>query len=312
MIGFIGLGNMGRGMAANLVRRSSDEVLVFDINHQAVAALVEVGAKAARGVAEVARDCDLIFLSLPGPTEVGEVILGRDGILENSRQGTTIFDTSTNSLTLQRQLKETLGEHGVDLLDAPVSGGVAGSVSGDMAIWVGGEKTVFERHLPVLRTFSDHPQYVGAFGSGTLTKVSHNMIGYMILLSLTETFSMAVKAGADPLGLWKSLRTGVMGRRSPLDLLVGQFLPGEYENREMSLTIARKDMLMGATLGRELGVSMRLADLTLSEMTEALGRGLGDEDARAYLKLQLERAGVEIAVDRVDLAAAVAAIQNVR
>ena len=102
---------------------------------------------------------------------------------------------------------------------------------------------------------------------------------------------------ADPLELWKAMRLGLVGKGSPMDMLVKQFLPGVYEPPAFALKLAHKDVRLATELARELGVPMRLANLTLEEMTEALGRGFGDQDSRAYLQLQLERAGVEIAVD---------------
>ena len=142
-----------------------------------------------------------------------------------------------------------------------------------------------------------------------MTKLTHNLVGYMIMLSLAETFSMAVKAGVDPLELWEALRLGLVGQRSPLDMLTNQFLPGRYEPAAFALKLAHKDVALATSLGRELGVPMRLANLTMEEMTEALARGLGEQDSRAFLKLQLERAGVDIAVDPDRLQRAIRASQ---
>ena len=196
------------------------------------------------------------------------------------------------------------------MLDAPVSGGPAGAASGELVLWVGGDKGVYDRHLDLLQAIGNTPRYVGSIGSGTVTKLTHNLLGYMILLSLAETFSMAVKAGMDVLELWESLRLGLVGKRSPLDMLTNQFLPGKYEPPAFALKLAHKDVTLATSMARELGVPMRLANLTLEEMTEALTRGFGEQDSRSYLKLQLERAGVEVAVDPELLREAVKAVQK--
>lgn len=309
MIGFVGLGRMGRGMASNLFRRSGEEVMVFDTSPEAVDALVSIGAIAASSIEELTRSSTVVFTSLPGPPQVEEVVFGSGGILDNLQPGFVLFDLSTNSLSLQRRIYDAFVLQGAAMLDAPVSGGPAGATSGDLAIWVGGARELYDRHLPLLRSIGDKPRYVGALGAGTVTKLSHNMLGYMIMLSMAEVFSMAVKAGVDPLDLWESIRMGVVGKQSPLDMLTKQFLPGLYETPAMALRLGHKDMTLGTTLGHELGVAMRMADLTQAEMTEALARGLGDQDSRAYLKLQLERANVEIAVDPDRLSAAIEAIR---
>jgi 3-hydroxyisobutyrate dehydrogenase len=310
MIGFVGLGRMGRGMAANLFRRSGEEVMVFDTSPEAIEALVSIGAIAASSIEELTRSSTVVFTSLPGPPQVEEVVFGSGGILDNLQPGFVLFDLSTNSLSLQRRIYDAFALRGAAMLDAPVSGGPAGATSGDLAIWVGGTRELYDRHLPLLRSIGDQPRYVGGLGAGTVTKLSHNMLGYMIMLSMAEVFSMAVKAGVDPLDLWESIRMGVVGKQSPLDMLTKQFLPGLYETPAMALRLGHKDMTLGTMLGHELGVAMRMADLTHAEMTEALARGLGDQDSRAYLKLQLERADVEIAVDPGRLSAAIEAIRK--
>jgi 3-hydroxyisobutyrate dehydrogenase len=303
-VGFIGLGRMGRGMALNLVR-SDVSLTVFDTSAEAVRPLREAGARVATDVGAVAKNSEVVFTSLPGPVQVDQVVLGPGGVLDSMGAGLVLFELSTSSLSLARRIHEALAARGGAMLDAPISGGPAGAASGDLALWVGGDRGVYDRYLPLLQTIGRSPRYVGGIGAGTVTKLAHNMAGYMIMSSLAEVFSLAVKAGVDPLELWEALRLGVIGKSSPLDLLVKQFLPGTYEPA-FALRLAHKDVTLATAMGRELGVPMRLAALTMEEMTEALSRGFGEQDSRAFLKLQLERAGVDIAVDPDRLQQAVA------
>jgi 3-hydroxyisobutyrate dehydrogenase len=308
-VGFIGLGRMGSGMARNILT-SGFELTAFDLSSEATDVLKKGGARIASSVGDVARECEVVFTSLPGPPEVEAVARDKDGVLDNARPGLTWFDLSTSSLGLLRELHDELATRGVVMLDAPVSGGPAGAETGDLVVWVGGQEAVFEKYRPILRAFARHPMRVGDIGAGTVTKLAHNATGYMILLSLAETFSLATKAGMDPLDLWEALKLGVVGKQSPLDGLVRQFLPGEYDKPAFALRLAHKDVMLATSLGRELGVPMRVANLTLAEMTEALNRGMGEEDSRAYLKLQLERASVNISVDRERLDHALARDQE--
>jgi 3-hydroxyisobutyrate dehydrogenase len=294
---------MGRGMASNIA--AGADLVVYDVAPEATVPLRELGAQVADSVGDLTRRSDVLFTSLPGPPEVEAAVFGKDGILDNLRPGQVLFDLSTSSLALARRIDDAFAERGASMLDAPVSGGPAGAASGDLVVWVGGRRELYDQHREILELFST-PHYVGGLTTGTVTKLAHNMSGYLILLSLAETFSLAVKAGADPLELWKALRLGVVGKQPPINMLVNQFLPGKYEPPAFLMRLAHKDVSLATQLGRELGVPMRLSNLTLEEMTEALARGFGDQDSRAYLKLQLERAGVEIAVDPEELRRAVA------
>jgi 3-hydroxyisobutyrate dehydrogenase len=295
-VGFIGLGRMGRGMALNLLK-AQGELVVFSTNPGTVQALVEEGATAAASVAELAGQSDVVFTSLPGPAQVEDVVLGQEGIVKSMRPGLTLIELSTSSLSLAQRIASSLERAGGYMLDAPVSGGPSGAASGELALWVGGDPEVFSRHLDLLRVIGKWPRLVGPVGSGTVTKLANNMVGYMIMQSLAEVFSMAVKAGVEPLELWKALKLGVVGKESALNLLVKQFLPGVYEPPAFALTLAHKDVTLATQLARDIGVPMRMANLTMAEMTEALGRGFGTQDSRSFLKLQLDRAGVEIAVE---------------
>jgi 3-hydroxyisobutyrate dehydrogenase len=222
------------------------------------------------------------------------------------KPGAAYFDLSTNSPSVVKKLHAAFAEKGLHMLDAPVSGGPAGAASRKLAIWVGGDEKVFNRHKSVLDVIGDRAAYIGPIGSATVAKLVHNMSGYAIVCALAETFALGVKAGIDPLTLWQAVRQGAVGRRFTFDALIDQFLPGEYDPPAFALKLAHKDVSLANGLGRELGMPMRICNLTLAEMTEALARGWGGRDSRVVMLLQQERAGVEIAVERERLREALA------
>jgi len=304
-VGFIGLGTMGAGMAANL-QKAGYALVVHDLHRQAAGQHIANGAEWAESPRAVAAAADVMFTSLPGPPEMEAVALGEDGILAGIKPGAAYFDLSTNAPSMVRKVAAAFAERGAHMLDAPVSGGPAGANSGRLAIWVGGEQAVFDRCKAVLDGFSDAARYVGPIGAGSVAKLVHNCAGYMITVSLAEVFSMGVKAGVDPLAIFEAVRMGAIGRRGGFDGLIDQFLPGKYDPPAFALKLAHKDVALATALGREVGVPMRLASMTLEEMTEALGRGWGARDSRVVMALQTERAGVEIAVEPERLKAALA------
>lgn len=296
-LGFIGLGTMGSGMALNVIK-AGHHLTVNDVNRDAAGPHLEAGAVWANSAQEVAEASDLVFTSLPGPPEVEAVALGEHGILSGISPGKVYFDLSTNSPTLVRRLHDAFAAHGAHVLDAPVSGGPQGARSGRLAIWVGGDKDVFERCKPVLDAIGDQAFYVGAIGTGSVAKLVHNCTGYILQTALAETFSMGVKAGVEPLALWQAVRQGALGRRQTFDGLAQNYLPGRFDPADFALRLARKDVSLAVEVGREFDVPMRLANLTLAELTEALNRGWGQRDSRAAMLLQEERAGAEVRVPR--------------
>ena len=193
------------------------------------------------------------------------------------------------------------------MLDAPVSGGPRGAKTGKLAIWVGGDKDVFEKFKAVLGAMGDQARYVGPIGQATVAKLVHNCAGYAMNLALAEVFTMGVKAGVDPLVLFEAVRQGALGRRRTFDGLIDQFLPGTYDPPAFQLRHAHKDVSLAVALGKEVSVPMRACNLTLEEMTEALNRGWAERDSRSAMLLQQERAGVTIAVDAEKIAAVVKA-----
>ena len=182
------------------------------------------------------------------------------------------------------------------MLDAPVSGGPIGATTRKLAIWVGGDRAVFDRHKALLDAIGDQAYYIGPIGAGAVAKLVHNCTSFAVRAVMAETFTMGVKAGVEPLALWKAIRQGATGRRRTFDGLMDKFLPGTFDPPSFALKLAHKDVSLATALGREVGVPMRLANLALEELTEALNRGWGDQDSSSFMRLQTERAGIELAV----------------
>src|SRR5438552_16760408 len=294
-VGFIGLGIMGASMASNL-QKAGHDLVVHDIKRDAAAPHIAAGATWADTPRKLAEANEVVLTSLPGRAEMESVALGENGLLSGMTKGKVYFDLTTNSPTVVRRVHDVFAKKGVHLLDAPVSGGPSGARTRKLALWVGGDESVFRQYRPVLDAIGDKPIHVGPIGAGSVTKLVHNCAGYAIQTALAEVFTLGVKAGVEPLGLWKAVRQGAGGRRRTFDGLIDQFLPGTFEPPAFSLKLAHKDVTLATALARELGVPMRMANLALDELTEALNRGWGARDSRVAMLLQEERAGVKIAV----------------
>ena len=158
------------------------------------------------------------------------------------------------------------------------------------------DREVYERCKPVLDSIGDKVYYVGPIGCGAIAKLVHNCTGYVVQCALAEVFTMGVKAGVEPLALWQAVRRGAQGRRGTFEGLAEHLLPGKFDPPDFALRLARKDVDLAVAVGREYDVPMRLANLALQELTEALNRGWGDRDSRVAMLLQEERANVEVRV----------------
>ncbi len=302
-VGFIGLGTMGGSMAYNTLQGGHD-LVVHDIRRESATPHLEAGAAWADTPRQVAESSDVVFTSLPGPTEVEAVFLGDDGLLQGLSAGKVYFDLSTSTPNLIRRLHDIAAGQGIQVLDAPVSGGPSGARTRNLAIWVGGDRAVFDRCKDALDAIGDKAYYVGPIGSGAVAKLVHNCAGYIIQCALAEVFTMGVKAGVEPLALWQAVRRGAQGRRGTFEGLAEHLLPGNFDPPDFALRLARKDVDLAVGVGREYDVPMRLANLALQELTEALNRGWGDRDSRVAMLLQEERAGAEVRVPEDILRAA--------
>jgi 3-hydroxyisobutyrate dehydrogenase len=275
---------MGRPMAANL-QRAGHEVQAHDLRR------VDGFPYWNPTAVDAVRGCEVIFTSLPGPKEVEAI--ARE-ICEALPNGTSWFDLSTNSPEVVRRLHAELPK--IHFLDAPVSGGPTGAQSGKLAMWVGGDETIFDKYLHLLKAMSDQPLYVGPIGAGTVAKLAHNCASFAIQAALAEIFTLGVKGGVDPLALFRALRQGASGRKRTFDRMADFFLPGRYDPPSFSLRLAHKDATLALELAQKLGVPMRIGEIALDELAQAMRRGWAERDCRVAMTLQEERAGVQARV----------------
>lgn len=291
-LGFIGLGRMGTGMALNL-RKAGYELVVHDARKEIAPSHLAAGSTWAESVAEVARVADVVFTSLPGPKEMQDVA---EGLLGSMRKGSVWFDLTTNSPTVVADVCKRLAENGISLLDAPVSGGASGASTGKLAIYVGGEREVFERYRKLLDALGDEVMYVGVIGAGNSAKLAHNCASFALRVMLAEVFTMGVKAGVEPAALWHAMRQGSQGRTRTFDGLANKYLVDDYEPASFTVNLAFKDLGLGLELAKQLRVPMKFIQTAYDEFDEARQRGWGEHDSRKPMKIQNERAGITIKI----------------
>jgi len=272
-VGFIGLGAMGRPMAARL-EAAGHALQTFDLNGKG-------NRKSAR---EASQGVEVLFTSLPGPAEV-------EAVSKDIGPVKAWFDTSTNSPEVVRRLSRN---H--PLLDAPVSGGPKGAESGKLAIWVGGDESLFKEYESLLKSMGDQPFYVGPIGAGTIAKLAHNTASFTIQAALAEIMTLGVKAGVEPVALFKAIRQGASGRKRTFDRLPEHFLPGKYDPPAFTVDLALKDVTLAMDLARSSGVPMKIGQIAMDELAAAKARGWGQRDSRVAMTLQEERAGVSVRV----------------
>mgnify|MGYP000683995345 FL=1 len=299
-VGFIGLGNMGGGMSAN-IQRAGYPMMVSALREEAAKPLLEGGARLANSPAEVASLCDITLTSLPGPKEVESVSTGPEGVLEGMKPGGIYIDLSTSRPTLIREIEPRFRQKGCHVLDAPVSGGKSGAASGNLAVMVGGEREIFDRVKPILDSFGDKVFYAGSIGAGSVAKLVHNMIGHGVRQAIAEGLTLGVKAGVEAEALWECIRRGSLGRMSGLhEGIARTVFTGEFDPPSFALELSRKDIGLATDLGREFNVPMPVANLVEQIAIQGMNRGWGGRDSSVTFLLQEEQAGVEVRATGVD------------
>lgn len=304
-VGFVGLGVMGAPMSLNLLH-AGYPLIVHDRRAEVAQPLLAGGAHWAPSPRELALQVDVIVSCLPSVEAIESVALGDDGLLPALRPGHVHFETSTGSIDLARRLQGLYAPRGAQFLDAPVSGGARGAQEARLAIWVGGDRSSFDRHLDILQTMGSHVLHVGELGAGLVTKLVNNCASQSLQAAVTECFMLGVKAGADPLALWEAMRQSVVGRRRSYDMMISEFLPGVYDPPKAALRIVHKDVHLATALAQEVGVPMPMAQIAQADLDLAMARGWGERDRRSVMLLPQERAGVQVKADRAAIQAVLA------
>lgn len=289
VIGFIGLGIMGRPMAKNLVK-AGHSLLVHDIVRDPVDDLVKAGAKAGASPRDVTAQSDILITMLPNSPEVELVALGKDGIIEGARSGLLYADMSTISPIVSQQVGAALAPKGVKMLDAPVSGGEKGAIDGVLSIMVGGDKAVFDRVLPLFQVMGKTITLLGPLGFGGFTKLANQIIVAVNLTALAEALTLAKKAGLDRELTLTALAGGLAGSKC-LDQKKANYLANTYKPG-FKIDLHFKDLGLIMESARALGVPLPTTAV-VQELFNALRvKGRGGLDHSGVITLLEELAGV--------------------
>lgn len=263
-IGFIGLGNMGSGMAANLLnycKDKGDELLVLDLNQTVVEKFIADGATAGESVKHIAQNCELIFTSLPSSVQVNQVAFGPEGILENAQDNAVWFETSTNELAEWEKV-QSAAPAGMTLIDGPVTGGAEGAAAGTLSMLLGIDEDVLKRFAPLLASFTKKAVRMGPAGAGYVTKLAQLHLNYLVAQGIGEALMMGAKADLD-LDVLHNVLQNSCAQSYVVDSYIPKVLDGSYD-RSFALGLATKDMRLITELGSHLGIDMTLADKVYS------------------------------------------------
>jgi 3-hydroxyisobutyrate dehydrogenase-like beta-hydroxyacid dehydrogenase len=289
-LGFVGTGTIGAPMAKRLLD-AGHRLVVCDRVEAATAPLVAAGATRAASPREVASACRVVFTSLPGPAQVEEVATGKDGLLAGAQAGDIHVDLSTSAFEAVRALAAREAAAGVQLVDAPVSGGVMGAAQGTLTVMASGERAAFERVEKLLGAFGKNIFYLGASGNGTLTKLVNNAIFLCGGLLVQETFAMAAKAGLDPNRLLEVVQKSSGAAYAGMaKLLLGR----GFDNAFFQLALAEKDVALALASAKGLGVPMPVIEAAHATYVRALELGLGKKLFAATLLAVEDAASVEV------------------
>lgn len=281
-IGFIGLGAMGRHMSSNLIK-AGHELKVYDLMQPAVDELVAKGATAAANAKEAATGVDVVITMLPNSPHVEAALTGPEGIFAGLESGKLIIDMTSLAATAAKKFYAMAKERGIDMLDAPVTGGTKGAMNGTLTILVGGEQAAFDKALPILQGMGKNIRLLGGPGAGQTVKMVNQIMVGITVAAIAEAWTIGVKCGADPMTLIDMLSTGSAGNFQmsivPNTMLANNFEPG------FMVDLQYKDLGIAMDVSREVKVPLALTSTAFNyyEMARAMGYGRKDHSAVALV-----------------------------
>jgi len=290
-IGFIGLGVMGKPMSLNLIK-AGYFLMVFDINKDAVDEVLKAGAKQGNSPAEIGKNCDVIITMLPNSPEVEEVLTGENGVLQEAKAGSVVIDMSSISPITAVRIHKTAALKGVEMLDAPVSGGEPKAIDGTLSIMVGGNETVFEEVKDILLSMGASAILIGEIGSGNITKLANQIMVALHLAAMSEAMVFAEKAGVDVQKVYQAIRGGLAGStvldaKVPL-ILERNFKPGG------PIRMHTKDLLNVRDTALEIDAPIPLTTQVMEVMKALKADGKQEDDHGGIIQYWEKLAHVEV------------------
>jgi len=291
IIGFIGIGIMGKPMVKNLIK-AGYSLLIYNRSTKPLEECRKEGAMVASCVKEVAEKCSIIITMLPDSPDSEEVITGEKGIINYAKKGTIVIDMSSIDPTVSIKIAIKLSEKGIEFLDAPVSGGEIKAIDGTLAIMVGGKKEIFEKVIDLFKILGQSYTLVGDVGAGNFTKLSNQIIVALNIAAVCEALIFAKKAGLSPTVVYMAIRGGLAGsavldNKGPM-MINRNFKPG------FKIKLHQKDLQNSINAGKLLNVPLPLTEKILEILKSLLDSGFGEEDHCAMLKFFEKISGVEV------------------
>jgi len=281
-VGWVGLGNMGRPMSLRL-HRAGAQVFVTSRNQASVAEMVSHGLRGVRTPREVARNADVLILTLFDAASVRDVLAGEQGVLGALRPGSLVIDMGTTDVAATRGFADLAATQNVAYLDAPVSGGARGAAEGTLTIMVGGEESHLQRAMPIFSVLGTHVTHVGPVGAGQATKAANQVIVGLTIAAVAEAFGLICRAGVDISKASEALRGGFADSRVLREhgsrMIRGDYAPGA------TIEVQRKDMHQALSLAKAIGLEMPLTQLAAERFDEVANLGLRHLDQSAIFKL---------------------------
>jgi 2-hydroxy-3-oxopropionate reductase len=271
---------MGKPMSKNLIK-AGYSLVVYDICVEPVEELVQAGAEKAGSPGQVAQSAEVIITMLPDSPQVEEVILGKDGVLEGIKPGSVIIDMSSIAPSVSQKIAAQAETKGVDMLDAPVSGGETGAINAELAIMVGGREETFRQNEDILRAMGKSAVRIGDIGTGNIAKVANQIIVAINIEALGEAFILAKKAGVDPELLFQAIRGGLAGSKV-METKIQNVKDGQYKPG-FKIRLHQKDIKNAMQTAKELNVPLPVTALVQQMIGSLVNNGRGDLDHSAIV-----------------------------